>query len=120
MKKLLSTIFVLTSLLLVSSCQRWVANFFFDRPDKEFEEDLKDATVEFQQGWQDGCEVGMSSSNNTFYKSFYRNNRADGWKMTSSSDYKTAWGNAFWYCYRADWVKHKNTRVWSSTFGGLR
>jgi hypothetical protein len=120
MKKLTSIIFLITLLLFSASCQRWVADLFFDRPDKEFKEDLKDASVEFQQGWRDGCETGMSSANSTFYKSFYRGATADGYKMTSSADYKTAWGNAFWYCYRIDWVKQKNTKVWSTTFGGLK
>ncbi len=114
-------IFLLFSLLaLNSACQRWVANYFVDRPDKEFQEELKDSTVEFRQGWRDGCETGMASSNSTFYKSFYSGNTSDGWKMTSSSDYKNAWGLGFWYCYRKDWVKQKNPRVWSSIFGGYR
>lgn len=107
-------------MLSLTSCQRWVGNLLLDRPDDEFDKDLQDASVEFRQGWADGCETGMSASNNTFYKSIYRNNKADGYKMTSSADYKTAWGNAFWYCYRSDWIKHKNTRIWGSTFGGLK
>lgn len=113
-------IFLLSVLLLLSSCQRWAANILIDRPDGEFKKDLEAASVEFRQGWYDGCETGMSAGNSNFYRMFYRNNKADGYKMTSSADYKVAWGNAFWYCYRKDWVKHKNTRIWSSTFGGYK
>jgi len=103
-----------------SSCQRWAANILIDRPDSEFDKYLKDTSVEFVQGWKDGCETGMSNGISNFYRMFYRNNKADGYKMTSSADYKTAWGNAFWYCYRKDWVKQKNPRIWSSVFGGYK
>ncbi len=120
LKKIITLSFVMLAMLVTSSCKREIANYLVDRPDQEFAKDLEDVSVEFRQGWQDGCEVGMSSANNTFYKMFYRNNKADGYKMTSSADYKTAWGNAFWYCYRKDWVKQKKTQIWSSTFGGYR
>ncbi len=118
--KLFAKIFLLTTLLLASSCQRWIGGLLIDRPDTSFEKDLEDTSVEFRQGWADGCETGMSAGNSNFYRMFYRNNKADGYKMTSSADYKTAWGNAFWYCYRKDWVKHKSTKIWNSTFGGYK
>jgi hypothetical protein len=111
---------LLLALLMFSSCQRWAANILIDRPDSEFDKYLKDTSVEFVQGWKDGCETGMSNGISNFYRMFYRNNKADGYKMTSSADYKTAWGNAFWYCYRKDWVKQKNPRIWSSVFGGYK
>lgn len=106
-------------LCLCCSCTYSASKIFPSRPDKEFKETLRDASPEFVQGWHDGCEVGMSGGSNTFYKMFYRNNAVDGYKMTSSSEYKTAWGNAFWYCYRADYIKQKSS-IWGSTFGGMR
>ena len=119
-KKSLALIFLLAATLFTTSCQRWVGRLYPNRPDTEFEKDLAESSVEFRQGWDDGCETGMSAGSNTFYKMFYRNNKADGYKMTSSADYKTAWGNAFWYCYRYDYVKQKSTAIWGSTFGGYR
>lgn len=80
---------------------------------------LVNASPDFVQGWRDGCETGMSAGSNAFYKIFYRNNKVDGYKMTGSPEYKTGWSNAFWYCYRADYVKQKSS-VWSSTFGGFQ
>lgn len=77
-----------------------------------------DATPEFRQGFEDGCETGMSAGSNTFYKMFYRSNKVDGYKVVSSDDYKTAWGFAFWWCYRKDHLKTVQ-KVWGSTFGGL-
>lgn len=93
-----------------------MARILPERPNNSIKLD-ESMSVEFRQGWSDGCEVGMASGSNTFYKMFYRNNASDGYKMTSSPDYKTAWGNAFWYCYRFDGVKHKSS-IWGSVFQG--
>jgi hypothetical protein len=117
-KKLISAITFLVLLFSASSCQYYMSNIMPKRPDREFKVD-ENASPEFKQGWRDGCETGMAGGSNTFYKMFYRNNAADGYKMTSSSDYKTAWGNAFWFCYRYDYIKHKSS-VWSGYFVGLQ
>ncbi len=102
----------------LSSCSRSLAKFLPERPSDGVT--IGDgASVEFRKGWADGCEVGMSAGSNTFYKMFYRSNAVDGYKMTSSSDYKSAWGNAFWYCYRYDHIK-QNSSVWGSVFTGYQ
>ncbi len=116
MKDFFLILFLLSSLC---GCKKSVAKIFPNRPDREFVEELRDASPEFKQGWEDGCEVGMSAGSNTFYKMFYRSNASDGYKMTSSTDYKTAWGNAFWYCYRYDHIK-QDRPIWGSVFGGYR
>jgi len=104
----------------LTSCKYGVAKAILpERPDAIFDKDLEKASPDFRLGWRDGCETGMSAGSNTFYKMFYRNNVSDGYRMTSSSDYKTAWGNAFWYCYRHDYVKQKSS-IWGSTFSGYR
>lgn len=116
--KNLHFVILISSLFLTSSCQRWIADKYLKgRPSAEFMKSFADASPEFLQGWEDGCETGMAGGSNTFYKMFYRNNAMDGYKMTSSSEYKTAWGNAFWYCYRYDAVKAKSP-IWSTMFGG--
>ena len=119
MKKFFASLLLLTIVSSLTSCAPSIAKILPARPVLAFEKDLVATSPEFQQGWKDGCEVGMSAGSNTFYKMFYSNNAVDGYKMTSSSDYKTAWGNAFWFCYRYDYVKQKSS-VWGSTFGGYR
>ena len=113
------TFFLLLSLSLFSSCSTSLGKYLPDRPSREFKQTMEESSPEFAQGWKDGCEVGMSSAGNTFYKMFYRNNAIDGYKMGSSSDYSTAWGNAFWYCMRYDLIKQESG-TWSSVFGGYR
>jgi hypothetical protein len=116
----LSVIFVLLAVMLcISSCDRRLAKFLPNRPDTSFTKELEDASPDFRQGWTHGCESGMASGSNTFYKAFYRTNVVDGYKMTGSSDYKNAWGNGFWYCYRYDYGK-QSSPIWGSTFGGYR
>jgi hypothetical protein len=120
MSKTFKISLLLIFLFSLNACTYSMSKLLPERPADKFAKDLESASPEFQQGWRDGCEVGMSAGSNTFYKMFYRNNVVDGYKMTSSSEYKTAWGNSFWYCYRADYVKQINTSIWSSMFGGYR
>ena len=111
---------LIIAILILSSCEYKVAKALFpERPDAAFQLDLEKASPDFRLGWRDGCEVGMSSGTNTFYKMFYRNNIADGYRMVNSLDYKTAWGNAYWYCYRHDYVKQKSS-IWGSMFKGYQ
>ena len=120
MKIFVKKITILFFLLVIFSCQKWVGDLLPERPNNEEIFNKEEASPEFRQGWEDGCEVGMAGGSNTFYQMFYRNNKVDGYKMAGSSDYQNGWGTAFWYCYRRDWVKQKNTAIWSATFGGYR
>ncbi len=123
MKNYLVKILLLFSFLgLTFSCNKKIAIIFPERPNRELKNnfiDDKDSSPEFKQGWKDGCETGMAGGSNTFYGAFYDNNKADGYKMTTSGDYANAWGAAFWYCYRVDYIKQKST-IWGSVFGGYR
>lgn len=116
MSKIFKNLFIVAMLCCLISCAKAIGEMLPERPDNF--NIGEDASAEFKQGWADGCEVGMSAGSNTFYKMFYRNNAVDGYKMSSSPEYKTAWGNAFWYCYRYDHVKQKSGKIWGSTFGG--
>ncbi len=116
MKKQVIIIFIT---FLISSCESRFARFLPERPSDEIPGFTNNSSPEFKQGWIEGCEVGMSVGSNTFYKTFYRMNRVDGYKMVGSPDYKIAWNNAYWYCYRKDWVKQKS-QVWSGIFEGIR
>ena len=118
MKNSLQISFVVILLFFLSSCATKVAKIFPERANAEMDFE-NDVPVDFRQGWKDGCEVGMNAGANTFYKMFYRSNKVDGYKMAYSKDYKTAWGNAFWFCYRHDHIKHKSS-LWGSFFGGYK
>lgn len=101
-----------------SSCQKYMADIFLpERPNKEFDMD-PDATPEWRQGFEDGCEVGMAGGANTFYKMFYRTNKVDGYKMAAFDDYKNGYNAAYWWCYRKDFIKSKSS-IWGSTFRGV-
>ncbi len=88
-------------------------------PYGNYPEQISAASPEFEQGWKNGCEVGSASGSNTFYKIFYKSNKVDGYKVAGSQDYSRAYGNAFWYCYRAAHIKHKSS-IWGSIFSGYR
>jgi hypothetical protein len=119
MRKFFLKITIFFLIINLFSCKKWIADkFLLERPNQEFIID-QNASVEFKQGWDDGCEVGMSSASNTFYKMFYRSNKVDGYKMTGSPEYKTAWNTSFWYCYRYDYIKQKGS-LWGSYFSGYR
>lgn len=77
------------------------------------------ANPDFQQGWNDGCEVGTSAGGNTFMKTIFKSNKVNGYKITESNDYKGGWNFAFWYCYRYQYVKNKSW-IWNSMFGGYK
>lgn len=117
LKKYLFLVFLLVTFFTTSSCARWVANFLPERPDSaiKFGDDV---SPDFKQGWHDGCESGMSAGN-SFYTSFYRNNTIDGYKITSSPEYKQAWYNSYWFCYRSDFVKQKSS-IWGGAFSGFQ
>ena len=86
----------------------------------EFGEMRANASPDFRQGWEDGCETGSASTANNFHKLIiYDSVKVDGYKITQSNEYKTAWNFAWWYCYRYMYVKHKST-IWGSFFGGYK
>lgn len=114
-----NSILIIIWLCGLSSCQSYVKKVIVNGPDREFQMDLSEASPDFRDGWRDGCDTGRSAGTNPFYKLIYRNDVVDGFKMSNSSDYKIAWGDAFWYCFRKDWVKQKSS-IWSATFGGYR
>jgi hypothetical protein len=116
--KILRFIFLIIAALSFSSCESYMAEILPERPTYKMDGTFINASPEFHQGWRDGCETGMSSGSNTFYKIFYRNNKVDGYKMVGSPEYKTAWSNSYWYCFRHDYIKQKSP-IWGSIFGGV-
>ena len=108
---------VFISSLALSSCYKVVGDALPKRASGRFDKSLSDSSPDFAKGWRDGCDVGMSSGSNQFYKLFHKSNNADGYKMASSIDYRTAWTNAYWWCYRKDFVKQKSS-LWGSMMNG--
>ncbi len=104
---------------LLTSCTSRAQKFLPSMVDKELKDETDKTTEEYRIGWKDGCEVGISGASNTFYKMFYRNNKIDGYRMSSSPEYRDAWDNAFWYCYRSTYIRQKSS-VWSSIMKGFR
>lgn len=101
----------------LASCK---ATDFPNTAPSEFKEMRANATPDFRQGWEDGCETGASAPANWFHKMvMYDSYKVDGYKITQSNEYRTAWNFAWWYCYRYMYVKHKSS-VWGSFFGGYK
>ncbi|MFT6077022.1 MAG: hypothetical protein ACJA02_000841 [Myxococcota bacterium] len=113
----LKTIIIILLAYSSFSC-RFTARPAFREPSKFFKKDLKNASPDFKQGWEDGCESGMSGGSTSFNQNFYQANKQDGYKFSYSPDYKTAWGSAFWFCYRSDSIDQKST-TFNSLFRGL-
>jgi hypothetical protein len=104
-------------LLATTSCNHEISKVLPSRPDQKFK--FGDSSPDYKKGFEDGCESGMAGGSNTFYKVFYRSNMVDGYKVAGSSDYKSAWGIGWWYCYRHDYVKHKSS-IYGSFFRGYQ
>jgi hypothetical protein len=95
-------------------------NYLPEKAMGAFKKELDKASPEFRRGWYDGCEAGTAvSSVNTFYQMFYVNNRVDGYAKANNADYRTAWGDALWYCMRYEEIK-QGSSLWSAMFGGYR
>ena len=86
---------------------------------KYSKENLSNASTEFADGWRDGCETGMSAGSTVFYKMFHKTNKIDGYKAAASKDYRVAWNNSFWVCYRGEAVDQKKKRA-SLIYGGIK
>jgi hypothetical protein len=114
--KLFNILFFITSL---SACASGSQKMLPALADKELRDETDKTTEEYRAGWKDGCETGISGGSNTFYKMFYRNNKIDGYRMSSSPEYRDAWDSSFWYCYRATYVRQKSS-LWSSIMKGFR
>ena len=110
---------ILIVVFLSTSCSSKLQKALPSMPDKDLRDELNTNAREHNLGWKDGCETGISSGSNTFYKMFYRSNKIDGYLSATSSDYRDAWDMAFWYCYRSTYIRQKSS-LWGSIFKGFR
>lgn len=56
----------------------------------------EDAPPEYKLGWQQGCESGLSTYSNDYYKSMYKFKQ--DLSMMKSEYYSKAWNDSFNYC----------------------
>lgn len=105
--------------LLICSCSRSKFRVNPKDPTRDYVNSLKNASPDFQKGWADGCESGMISGSNSFYQSFYKANKQDGFKMATSPEYSNAWDKAWWYCTHSVYIDQKSG-IWGSLFSGYQ
>lgn len=55
-----------------------------------------DGPPEYQLGWQDGCDSGLSAQGDWTYKAMYGFKKRP--EMAESETYKQGWGEGFTYC----------------------
>ncbi len=51
---------------------------------------------EYQLGWEDGCDTGMSAEGNWYYKMTYGFKKRP--EMAANEQYKQGWNEGFTYC----------------------
>ncbi|MEM7617231.1 MAG: hypothetical protein AAF195_02490 [Pseudomonadota bacterium] len=56
----------------------------------------KNAAPEYKQGWLDGCETGLASMTNDFYKTFYTFQQTN--EMLGNEVYYKAWKDTYHFC----------------------
>ena len=54
-------------------------------------------SVEFNQGWEDGCETGLAAYGGGHYRNLGHKFKQD-YKMIHNPDYYRAWQDAYSYC----------------------
>lgn len=71
----------------------------------------KNAPPDYLEGWNDGCNTGLSTMVNGYYKSFYKFEQ-DPYKISNPRYYK-AWQDAYHYCrqysFRFTWNPYDRT-----------
>ncbi len=89
-------IFLLISLLSFSSCKFFTGadSYFFMGTNYQ----VPDGTPAFQQGWKDGCENGIYTRANTFYRTKYHKFNYQP-SLIDNPEYKFAYGRGYGYCF---------------------
>jgi hypothetical protein len=76
---------LIASLLLVAGCRPFWINFV-----------SPPGPPEYQLGWQDGCDTGLSAEGGWDYKLMYGFKKRP--EMAASDQYKSGWNDGFSYC----------------------
>lgn len=101
-------IFLVMVLLLLGGCFGKIfsdKSIFAPKPLRMGGPDRSKASPEYLKGWDDGCQSGLSTMVNGYYKSFYEF-KQDPY-MISNSVYYKAWKDSYHYCrqysFRYSW-----------------
>ena len=72
--------------------------------------------AEYQLGWQDGCDTGLSAESGLFYKSIYGFKKRP--EMGANDLYKQGWNEGFTYCrFALNSVKEDKHQAGKGIFG---
>jgi hypothetical protein len=76
-----------------------------------FKQVPQDASASVKKGWIDGCESGLASMTNSFYRSFYRFQQDPA--LRKDPDYYRTWKDVFTYCrhYAYGTLRQANARM---------
>lgn len=85
MSKNLRYTLIITSLLAAAGCRPMWLNTV-DAP----------GPPEYQLGWEDGCDSGLSSQGDWYYKAMYGFKKRP--EMAANDQYKQGWNEGFTYC----------------------
>ena len=73
--------------------------------------------AEYQLGWQDGCDTGMSADSPVFYKMMYGFKKRP--EMGANDLYKQGWNEGFTYCRFSHGVTDKSWFGGSGAYSGF-
>ncbi len=88
--------------LLISGCSNETAKTSLNQLDFlkpahfVFNQMPSNADIIYKQGWQDGCNSGISTFSNEFYKTFYSFQMKEA--LMRRTNYQRAWETAYHYC----------------------
>ena len=69
--------------------------------------------AEYQLGWQDGCDTGLSADSAMFYKMMYGFKKRP--EMGANDLYKQGWNEGFTYCRFTSGAINSSSGDWSKT-----
>ena len=103
-KRMKKTIAILAVLLATASCRPfWVMMVDPAGP------------PEYQLGWEDGCDSGLSAEGDWYYKVMYGFKKRP--EMAANDQYKQGWNEGFTYC-RFSLAASKSTGSWDDVGHG--
>jgi hypothetical protein len=89
-------IFLLIAILFLSNCKLFTGSRRYLVANTNYS--IPDGTPVFQQGWRDGCENGLYSRGNTFYRTKYNGFQYSP-DLMDNPEYKFGYGKAYSYCF---------------------
>lgn len=92
-------------ILMLSGCAKFSALHEVFKPWPHGLSKTPEGTPEFQAGWTDGCESGLSVYGNDVYKAFYTFKQDV--QLVDHPEYYRAWKDSYTYCrwYVWNWAR---------------